>query len=122
MSTFTIFLALIVVVAFLLVVVIMVQNPKGGGLSSSFGGGGTQQLGGVKKTTDFLDKSTWTLATLLLVLILVSNVAINRGSESVDSKALDPDAQTTQPLPVSTPETDTTTDAATDTSIDSTED
>ena len=75
MSTFTIFLVLIIIVAFLLVVVIMVQNPKGGGLSSSFGGGG-QQLGGVKKTTDFLDKSTWTLATLLLVLILLSNVAI----------------------------------------------
>lgn len=99
MSTFTIFLALIVVVAFLLVVVIMVQNPKGGGLSSSFGGGGTQQLGGVKKTTDFLDKSTWTLATVMLVLILLSNVAINRGSSDIDSKALDPDATTTQPLP-----------------------
>ena len=54
----------------MLVVVVMVQNPKGGGLSSSFGGGGSQQLGGVKKTTDFLDKSTWALATLLLALIL----------------------------------------------------
>jgi len=113
MSTFTIFLVLIVVVAFLLIVVIMVQNPKGGGLSSSFGGGGTQQLGGVKKTTDFLDKSTWTLATLLLVLILISNVAIERGPASVDSKALDPDAQTTQPLPA-TP-LPTTNDAATPT-------
>ncbi|MCX7551823.1 preprotein translocase subunit SecG [Xanthomarina sp. F2636L] len=102
MSTFTIFLALIVVVAFLLVVVIMVQNPKGGGLSSSFGGGGTQQLGGVKKTTDFLDKSTWTLATLMLVLILLSNVAINRGSGVVDSKALDTEA-TTQPVVPVTP-------------------
>ncbi|TYB78221.1 preprotein translocase subunit SecG [Bizionia myxarmorum] len=88
MSTFTIFLALIVVVAFLLIVVIMVQNPKGGGLSSSFGGGGTQQLGGVKKTTDFLDKSTWTLATIMLVLILVSNVAINK-SGTAESKAID---------------------------------
>ena len=89
MSTFTIFLALIVVVAFLLVVVIMVQNPKGGGLSSSVVGGGTQQLGGVKKTTDFLDKSTWTLATIMLVLILLSNVAINRGSGDAESKAID---------------------------------
>jgi len=76
MSTFTIFIVLIIFVAFLLVVVIMVQNPKGGGLSSSFGGGGTQQLGGVKKTTDFLDKSTWTLATVMLVLILASNIPI----------------------------------------------
>ena len=75
MSTFTIFLALIIIVAFLLVVVIMVQNPKGGGLSSAFGGG-ANQVGGVQKTSDFLDKSTWTLATLLLVLILLSNVTI----------------------------------------------
>jgi len=102
MSTFTIFLVLIVIVAFLLVVVIMVQNPKGGGLSSSFGGGGTQQLGGVKKTTDFLDKSTWTLATILLVLILISNVTINKGTIDADSKALDTDA-TTQPLPQTQP-------------------
>ena len=109
MSTFTIFLVLIVVVAFLLIVVIMVQNPKGGWLSSSFGGGGTQQLGGVKKTTDFLDKSTWTLATLLLVLILISNVAIDRGTAGTESKALDPDAQTTQPLPVLPTETSTET-------------
>ena len=99
---FTIFLILIVVVAFLLIVVVMVQNPKGGGLSSSFGGGGTQQLGGVKKTTDFLDKSTWTLATLLLVLILLSNVAINRGEGAIDSKALDQDVENTQPLPETT--------------------
>ena len=70
MGTYSIFLILIVLVAFLLVLVIMVQNPKGGGLSSSFGGGGTQQLGGVKQTTDFLDKSTWTLGGLLLGLIL----------------------------------------------------
>ena len=51
----------------------MVQNPKGGGLSSSFGGGGTQALGGVQNTTNFLDKSTWTLSVILLALILLSN-------------------------------------------------
>ncbi len=51
----------------------MVQNPKGGGLSSSFGGGGTQALGGVQNTTNFLDKSTWTLSIVLLALILLSN-------------------------------------------------
>ncbi len=75
-TTFYIFLALIIIVAFLLVVIIMVQNPKGGGLSSSFGGGGSQQLGGVQKTNDFLDKGTWGLATLLIVLILLINIPI----------------------------------------------
>ena len=110
MSTFTIFLILIVIVAFLLVVVIMVQNPKGGGLSSSFGGGGTQQLGGVKKTTDFLDKSTWTLATLLLVLILLSNIAINSQTGNQESKALDQDAEipVLQDTPVDEQESTTT--------------
>jgi len=65
----------------------MVQNPKGGGLSSSFGGGGSQQIGGVKQTSDFLDKSTWVLATLLLVLVLLSNVSI-MSSNTSDSKIL----------------------------------
>lgn len=111
MSTFSIFLILIVIVAFLLVVIIMVQNPKGGGLSSSFGGGGTQQLGGVKKTSDFLDKSTWALATLLLALILLSNVAIGSGDGTVESKALDQDATTTQPLPEAQPLDNTPTPA-----------
>ncbi len=91
MSTFTIFLILIIVVCFLLVLVIMVQNPKGGGLSSSFGGGGTQIVGGVKKTGDFLDKSTWTLATLLIVLILLSNVAIKGSFAEAESKLLQGD-------------------------------
>ena len=91
MSTFTIFLILIIFVAFLLVVVIMVQNPKGGGLSSTFGGGGGQQLGGVQKTTDFLDKSTWTLATVMLALILASNYPIMAGQGS-DLDSFDQDA------------------------------
>jgi preprotein translocase subunit SecG len=82
MSTFSIFLILIIFVAFLLVIVVMVQNPKGGGLSSAFGGSGTQQLGGVKKTTDFLDKSTWTLAAILLALILLSNMSLFDGSSN----------------------------------------
>ncbi|WP_397364844.1 preprotein translocase subunit SecG [Olleya sp. R77988] len=104
MSTFAIFLILIVVVAFLLVVVIMVQNPKGGGLSSSFGGGGTQQLGGVKKTTDFLDKSTWTLATILLALILASSLGIDRNGNTAESKINTDGVQA--PAPTTTPAVD----------------
>jgi protein translocase SecG subunit len=75
MGSFSIFIGLIIFVCFLLVLVVMVQNPKGGGLSSSFGGGG-QQMGGVQKTSDFLDRSTWLLAGLLLILILLSNISL----------------------------------------------
>ena len=65
----------------------MVQNPKGGGLSSSFGGD-SQKMGGVKKTTDFLDNSTWFLAGALLLLILFSNITLNSGNQNSDSELL----------------------------------
>ncbi|MRI01741.1 preprotein translocase subunit SecG [Kriegella sp. EG-1] len=117
MGTFNIFLILIIIVCFLLVLVIMVQNPKGGGLSSSFGGGGSQVVGGVKKTGDFLDKSTWTLAILLIVLILASNVALKGDFGTTDSKLLDgDDIETTIPetIPESIPESAPVTAPATE--------
>ena len=86
MTTYTLFLILIMIVAFLLVLIIMVQNPKGGGLSSSFGGGGTQSLGGVQNTTNFLDRSTWTLSIVLLALILLSNFAAP-GTDTIDTNS-----------------------------------
>lgn len=107
MSTFTIFLILIIIVCFLLMLVIMVQNPKGGGLSSSFGGGGSQVVGGVKKTGDFLDKSTWTLGIMLVVLILASNVALKGNFGGADSKLLDGDGVeevVPETIPEATPE------------------
>ena len=84
--SYTLFLVLIVIVALLLILIIMVQNPKGGGLASSFGGQGSQSLGGVQNTTNFLDKSTWTLAIALCALILLSNFSITR-SDSIDTKS-----------------------------------
>ncbi|SCY25008.1 protein translocase subunit secG [Nonlabens sp. Hel1_33_55] len=90
MTSFYIFLGLIIFVAFLLVIVIMVQNPKGGGLSSSFGGGGTQQLGGVKKTGDFLDKSTWVLSTLLLVFILAASTFLIKENQAGTIQVAEP--------------------------------
>lgn len=94
MLNFSIFLILITIVSFLLVVVIMVQNPKGGGLSSSIGG--SQMMGGVQKTTDFLDKSTWTLAGILVLLILLSSLSFSSMGDNdsfIDESAV-PAAQT----------------------------
>ena len=101
MSTFSIFIALILVVCFLLILVVMVQNPKGGGLSSSFGGG-AQQMGGVQKTTDFLDRSTWVLATLLLALILLSNFSLNSDQNNVDAESKLLDANTLEQISTET--------------------
>lgn len=62
------------VVAVLLVLIIMVQNPKGGGLSSTFGGGSSMNIGGVQSTNTFLDKSTWTLAAVMIGLVIFTNL------------------------------------------------
>ncbi|NBL63814.1 preprotein translocase subunit SecG [Flavobacterium sp. NST-5] len=109
MSTFTIFLVLITIVCFLLVLVIMVQNPKGGGLSSTLGGGG--QIGGVQKTSDFLDKSTWTLATALIILILLSALSFTGTFGDSGSKLIDPNATPAQQVPAATPADGTATPA-----------
>jgi preprotein translocase subunit SecG len=105
---FTGFLIAITIVCFLLILAIMVQNPKGGGLSSSFGG--SQQLGGVQKTTDFLDKSTWTLATILILLILLSSLSFSGSMSDSNSKIVNekenvaPKTTTTTPAkPAKTP-------------------
>ena len=81
----------------------MVQNPKGGGLSSSFGGS-TQVVGGVKNTNDFLDKTTWTLATLVVALILLSNVSLKSSFGEGESKVLDgSEAPIEEVAPIETP-------------------
>lgn len=92
MTNFTVFLVLITIVCFLLIIVVMVQNPKGGGLSSSFGA--NTNMGGVQKTTDFLDKSTWTLATLLIVLILMSSLSFPTLTGGSNSKLIEAPATT----------------------------
>ncbi|UYW00606.1 preprotein translocase subunit SecG [Flavobacterium agricola] len=84
---FTLFLVLITIVCLLLIVVIMVQNPKGGGLSSAIGG--TQMLGGVQKTSDFLDRSTWTLGCLLMALILLSSISFTSAYGDTGSILID---------------------------------
>ena len=82
--------SLALLAAFLLIVIIMVQNPKGGGLSSSFGS--ANQMGGVQKTNDFLDKSTWTLAIAIAVLVLISTAFL--GKRTVDPTADTGDVET----------------------------
>lgn len=91
--------SLIILTCVLLIIIVLVQNPKGGGLSSSFGGGGTQLFGGVKKTTDFLDRGTWGLAILLVVLVMTSNIMLGPDTDTTEVResALD-GVEVDQPL------------------------
>ncbi|HPS45591.1 MAG TPA: preprotein translocase subunit SecG [Bacteroidales bacterium] len=67
---------LILIVCILLILVVIVQNSKGGGLASNFSS--SNQIMGVRKTTDFLEKATWTLSIILLVLSMLSIFVIPR--------------------------------------------
>ena len=103
MTNFTIFLVLITIVCFLLIIVIMVQNPKGGGLSSSMGG--SAQMGGVQKTTDFLDKSTWVLGATLIALVLLSSLSFT-GGLSDNKKIIDASQSEAPKTEAAAPKTD----------------
>jgi preprotein translocase subunit SecG len=73
---------LIIITALLLILVVLVQNSKGGGLSSTFAS--SNQVMGVRKTSDFLEKSTWTLVAALVVLCM---------AYTVSNKSTTPEAQ-----------------------------
>ena len=69
---------LIVLASILLVLAVLVQNSKGGGLASGFSA--SNQVMGVRKTTDFLEKFTWGLATTLIVLCILGSFVLPRTS------------------------------------------
>ncbi len=77
MGAFVLLSVLIFITCILLVMIVLVQNAKGGGLASNFSS--SNQVMGVRKTTDFLEKATWTLAIILLVLTLSTSFVIPRG-------------------------------------------
>jgi preprotein translocase subunit SecG len=71
---------LIIVVCILLILVVLVQNSKGGGIQSQYGA--ATQIMGVKRGTEFIEKATWGLA---IVLILLSIAMAPKSSITADA-------------------------------------
>lgn len=65
---------LIVLAALLLIGAVLIQKSKGGGLASDYSQG--NQYMGYRKTTDFIEKTTWSLAIFICVLSICSAFAI----------------------------------------------
>lgn len=93
-------IVLTVIVSLLLIGIVLIQKSKGGGLSSSFAG--SNQIMGVRRTTDFVEKATWTLASIICVLAITSAFVMtdmNKSSESnlrsLEHVATQPTAQPT---------------------------
>ena len=71
---YTLFVVLIVIAALLMIGIVLIQESKGGGLASQFSG--YNQIGGVRKTTDFIEKTTWGLAACMVIIsVLCAYVA-----------------------------------------------
>ena len=67
---FTTLIILAILVSILLILAVLIQNPKGGGIAANFSA--ANQIAGVKKTNEFIEKATWTLAFALMFLALGS--------------------------------------------------
>ena len=63
---YTVLVILIVLAALLMIGIVLIQESKGGGLSSNFAS--YNQIGGVRKTTDFIEKATWGLAAAMVII------------------------------------------------------
>jgi len=75
---------LILIASILLILIVFIQNSKGGGLASGFSS--SNQIMGVRKTTDFLEKATWTLAGTVVVLSIVITAFIPRAQHTNQSE------------------------------------
>lgn len=99
---FKVLLIIIVILALFLCFVVTIQNSKGGGLAAGFAS--SNQIMGVRKTTDILEKTTWTLVISIAVLSIMTAYvakpkALNAGSvyddEAVEQSATNPESATT---------------------------
>lgn len=94
-----IFLSILIVLASLLLVgAVLIQKSKGGGLASNYASG--NQYMGYRKTTDFIEKATWTLAIFICVISICASFAI-KTPVNVSSIAPAP-AATSAPAPAPT--------------------
>lgn len=73
----------IIIVSIFLIAAVLMQNSKGGGLTQNFAS--QQQIMGVRKTTEFLEKVTWTLAISIAVLSFISVAFMDHGVETTSS-------------------------------------
>jgi preprotein translocase subunit SecG len=91
---YTLFVVLAVIVAVLLALIVLIQESKGGGLASSFAS--SNQIMGVRKTTDFIEKATWTLAGLLVIFSVFSSLLLTQPKQ--ESVTTDLKGTPTQPV------------------------
>lgn len=59
-----------IITSILMCLIVLIQNSKGGGLASGFSS--SNAIMGVRKTTDILEKATWILAAMMVLLSIAT--------------------------------------------------
>ena len=99
MYTFCIVVILLASVS--LIFVVFVQSPKGG-MAANFGA--ANQVMGVRDAANGLEKFTWAMALVIVVLSLVATLSMDKGTVAASNKDLEKDAnaliEMTQEVPV----------------------
>ena len=100
---------LMLVASVLMCFIVLIQNSKGGGLASSFAS--SNQIMGVRKTTDFLEKTTWGLAAFMVIMSVASAYVlptIREGEDVILEQAQREEATNPYNMPLGTtaPQTD----------------
>ena len=97
-----IFLCILIVIACVLLVgVVLIQKSKGGGLASDYSGG--NQYLGYRKTTDFIEKATWSLAIFICLLSIAAAFAIKQPTNKSAITPAVPAPAAAAPAPASAP-------------------
>ena len=72
-----IFLSILIVIACVLLIgAVLIQKSKGGGLASDYSQG--NQYLGYRKTTDFIEKATWSLAVFICIISILASFTISK--------------------------------------------
>ena len=89
---YSICIALILIASVLVILAVLVQNPKSG-MAANFGV--SNQVMGVRETSNFLEKFTWTMAVAIVVLS-VATLAMDRGLVATSNSEISKDAKALQ--------------------------
>jgi len=77
---------LTVIISIILIFFVVIQNSKGGGLAAGFSS--SNQVMGVRKTTDFLEKATWSLAGAIVVLSIIASLFSQPKTTTADDSSI----------------------------------
>ena len=84
---YTSIVILVVLASILMCLIVLIQESKGGGLSAAYSN--NNQILGAPKTTNFVEKATWTLAIIIIVLCIAATAFVSTKADENNSALIE---------------------------------